>query len=268
MSGSIAILCINLDGSRQRWALTRKAVVDTGLGELGQLFRVQATVGRQMSSRALARCTSALVRWNLQNRQRVCNHTVLNSVEAVGAYDSHRRCWQWLRDYQSTFSVALIIEDNVCFVDGVRPALQSILHITDAWDVVFLGYHNLYPFRYRRTEHHGFLRPDHTHWGAHCYALTAVGAAKLLERCYPYEMHVDFFLSTVSAMGFIRGYLLAVPVATQCNRWSERSIPHFDVRFINVKMALPNLRLHTVLIVLILFATITSLGRISKATCL
>jgi hypothetical protein len=160
----------------------------------------------------------------------------MDAVGAVGCYQSHVRCWEWLIANGTAYPYALIVEDDAClshrfareFNDHVVPLLLQ--PGPDALDFCVLGYRlvrgGVTP---RRTHHRGVAVFDRCCWeGGHCYAVTRRGATVLRRLAYPMQVHVDMLLGLTMELGCARGVVWPASLATQCVGWWERGIGHLD----------------------------------------
>ena len=113
-------------------------------------------------------------------------------------------------------------------------------------------------------------RPALTTWesdvfGSHAYLVTPAGAARLLERALPMEVHVDVYLALLSVLGRVRGHAWPRNLVTQCQGWLQASIPHLDIGLFSWKQLLPDLPLALLLLatgmLTVLFVLVAACGR-------
>lgn len=198
--------------------------------------------------------TTVQAHWNIQNRIRLCDTNMLESVQALACTLSHRRAWQRFLDVADDYDAAFVIEDDVCF----RPQFRSVLceDLTplfkqpERWDLLLLGYTDLPramigPARRRvhplgRSAGLELCPADLHHFGAHAYLVHPASARRLLKWSLPAEMHVDLWFATLGELGLLRVYLWPRSLASQCRGRQNASIPHFNLWFLNYKMVLPS----------------------------
>lgn len=239
----MAVLCINLQRSRHRWEHLREHV-GRALPDL-PLFRIEGVDGRALDVRDPALPLSPLCRRRLMQRSRVCHFMQIDDVGAVGCYQSHVRCWEWLlAGPGAAHPYALILEDDACLSDAFAREFTGLIAPRllqpdpgadadpDAVDFCVLGYRLLRGGVAPRAvvdRRSGLTVYDRCCFeGGHCYAVTRRGAAVLRALAYPVQVHVDMLLGLTMELGRARGVVWPVSLATQCVGWWERGIGHAD----------------------------------------
>jgi GR25 family glycosyltransferase involved in LPS biosynthesis len=199
---------INLDRDTVRW----ESVTTSGFGnslDKHQIRRLVAIYGKDLSDEELR-----------QNTTWVARHFVTRGI--IGCYLSHRKFWECTllssssggsgsgEDYQICFEddvVVLVKDDDKNFLRRVSELVDELEECDADWDVLFLGalgcvhpdgkfgLNRIAGFmsgggrkRRRITPH---IHVPHRPLGAHAYALSKRGAAKLLQGASKVTGHVD-----------------------------------------------------------------------------
>lgn len=128
---------------------------------------------------------------------------------------SHLALWRAARDGADTFAV--VFEDDVVFRRLPAAAIDDALDAAPAdADLVLLGYwlREEQPLEKVPERTLGVFYAPRYFWGAHAYALTPSGAAKLLRRA-PVDCPVDVFLAAAVHDGALKAYAVKRKIAKQ-----------------------------------------------------
>ena len=186
----------------------------------------------------------------------VCDRFVLNMPNAVCCFLSHIKCWEYLLQEDEPY--ALILEDDCCFSDQFSDSLNALLqnNLPEWWDFILLGYyshlHAMGISTSTFTHNHNSVIPVHLFYGAHCYLMSRQGAKRLLSLAFPMQLHVDLFMYVVSQRKDVTAFMFPQSIAFQCQKWTERSMDHFNVFSFNYKFLLPHIPVFFVIVLVIL----------------
>ena len=266
------LFVINLADAQPRMAAVHRRLEQT-LGDAVQIRRVDAIDGRNGNLSPAEADLSTRSHYFVLNRPQLPDIMTLHSLEAIGNFMSHQRCWQ--RMVTEDIAVGIVCEDDV----SPRPELKGWLERDGSalssnasdWDYIMLGFET-FPFKHATSR----LEPVHvgdsmvyrplggihqTMFGSHCYMVSRHGAEKLLRQSSPMEMHSDYFLFISASLGRMRGFVARThTLAHQCDVNGRRrsllefggNIPHFKWDMINAKVILPDITLRTLFVVLLL----------------
>jgi GR25 family glycosyltransferase involved in LPS biosynthesis len=138
---------------------------------------------------------------------------------SVAIYHTHVSAWRHLLD--KTDAPALIImEDDLRIdpdsYDRLHALFEHPLIQSGDWDIVNPG-----AVVTRRTPVDDVVSRYDYSYLFHCYIVSRRGAARLLERAYPIEVHVDHYAGLLSQMGMITVYGPSVRIFYQRNNDSD-----------------------------------------------
>jgi glycosyl transferase family 25 len=198
----VPMVCISLDRRSDRWASFQTRARAAGL-EVTRVPAVDAKTFVAHEHPAVSLGTAH----NIYYRTRRGHHEI-DAPGAVGCSLSHFRVWEQLR--ASGAPAMIVFEDDAPIPADLRARLEEILRKLPAeWDMIQL----------QRTDYGGGVygcKPveagkEGAPWelctslmGSYAYILSPRGAAALLKRAYPIELHVDAYMAYMSRMGHIR----------------------------------------------------------------
>jgi hypothetical protein len=132
---------------------------------------------------------------NIHNNYRR-SHYEINTVGAIGATYSHVGIWK--KFLESGEPYCLVFEDDTVIhpeeITKINYLLKSIPH---GWNLFLLGHHNWMmkstPID-KKKEKGGWYNVQ-SFTGAHAYIISREAAQKLVEKPFPIETHIEFYMS-------------------------------------------------------------------------
>jgi glycosyl transferase family 25 len=196
---AVPAVCISLERRPDRWAVFDARAKAAGLS-VKRLPAVDAKTFDAARHPAVSLGTAHNILFKTRR-----SHYEIDAPGAVGASLSHFKAWEQLR--ASSAPALIVFEDDAPIPVDFKPRLAQVLReLPPGWDIV--------QFQLTRYDH-GVTGcapiPGQEPWqlcdalmGAYGYMISQDGAAKMLERAYPIELHVDAYMSYMSKMGHIR----------------------------------------------------------------
>lgn len=180
----------------------RMHALSSHLADLGIPYTIQPGVdGRALSATERHRLATATCR-------AVC------TPSTIGCAASHALVWQ--RVVRGSAPYAIVLEDDVAFVDDAVAHLDAVLPRLPAdLDVLFLGCFLCASGADSIAPHEQGVVPVRQFAGTHAYLVTRRGAQTLLDHAFPVKFHVDTTMSVLAASGLLRAYALRSDIAHQ-----------------------------------------------------
>ena len=196
----VPIVVISLDRRPDRWTAFQQRAQAANMKNVQRLSAVDAKTFDVQNHPGI----SLLTAHNIKNKARRAHHEI-DRPGAIGCSLSHFKAWEYL---QTSSAPAIIVfeDDSTVPVDFNRRLTTTLAELPDEWDLV----------TFYNTPYDGGLTGctptlDEKPWsictslmGAHAYMLSRRGAAKMLARAYPIEMHVDAYMAFMARMGHIK----------------------------------------------------------------
>jgi GR25 family glycosyltransferase involved in LPS biosynthesis len=196
---TLPAVCINLRRREDRW---REFQAQPGLAHFPHINRFEALDGTQMDVLNDPQLGMS-ARRNIMTGVRRSHHEIV-AKNSVAIYHTHVATWRYL--LEKTDAPALIIMEDDLRVDPdsysklkrlfEHPVIQS-----GDWDIVNPG-----ALVKQRTDIDDLLSQYDYSYLFHCYIVSRRGAARLLEKAYPIEAHVDHYSALLAQMGVIKVY--------------------------------------------------------------
>ena len=199
----VPIVCISLNRRPDRWATIQAGAAAAGLN-VQRLEAIDASLFTEEAHKH-PDITLGTAHNILFAKRRA--HYEIDTAGAIGASLSHFKAWKQLRE--SNAAAMIVFEDDLRIPADLKERLESVLAAAadlGEWDMIQL----------QQTEFtDGSVGcapiPELSPWanctslmGAHAYIVSQQGAARLLERAYPIEMHVDAYMAYMARMGHIQ----------------------------------------------------------------
>ena len=242
----VPIVCISLNRRPDRWATIQEGAAAAGL----KVQRLEAVDAKEFVAHKHPDITLGVAHNILFAKRRA--HYEIDTAGAVGASLSHFKAWKQLT---ATSAPALIVfEDDLHIPADLKGRLETVLAGAPVdWDMIQL----------QQTEFSDGSKgckpvedSAEAPWttctslmGAHAYIVSQRGAARLLERAYPIEMHVDAYMAYMSRMGHIR--MMWHPLINLNIQYQGSDIDHGEQAILSVptdmeKAGVVALKLHSV----------------------
>lgn len=196
---TLPAICINLRRRQDRWD---EFQAQPGLARFPPVQRFEAIDGAQMDVLNDPQLGIS-ARRNIMAGVRRSHHEIV-AKNSVAIYHTHVAAWRYLLD--KTDAPALIIMEDDLRVDPdsysklaalwTHPTIQS-----SDWDIVNPGA----LVKQRRDLDDMLSQYDYSYL-FHCYIVSRRGAARLLEKAYPIEVHVDHYAALLAQMGQLTVY--------------------------------------------------------------
>lgn len=130
----------------------------------------------------------------------------------MGCYASHLKAWRKLLDSGNGFMA--VLEDDVCLTESFEPAINALIKLDKAWDMVKLIGRQKEKVRSRRTLIDGFEVVEYARVPSYTagYLVSRAGAEKLLASRQPFGRPIDVDLrfwweNQLSILGVVPGVL-------------------------------------------------------------
>lgn len=201
----VPIVCISLNRRPDRWAKITAGAAASGLN----VQRLEAIDAAVFAKEAHTRTDITLgTAHNILFRKRR-SHYEIDSAGAIGASLSHFKAWQQLQE--SDAPALIVFEDDLLIPADLKGRLEAVLaaataDLGDDWDMI-----QLQQTQFTTGAVGCAPIPELSPWsnctslmGAHAYIVSQRGAARLLAKAYPIELHVDAYMAYMSRMGLIR----------------------------------------------------------------
>ena len=195
----IPMVCISLDRRPDRWASFKKQADAAGL----DVTRVSAVDSKTFVAHEHP-AISVGVAHNILYKTRRGHHEI-DAAGAIGCSLSHFKVWEQLRASQD--QAMIVFEDDSPIPRDLKSRIkQLITQLPDGWDMI----------QFQKTDYGGGVygcKPikagepwEHctSLMGSYAYLVSQKGAAALLKRAYPIELHVDAYMAYMSRLGHIR----------------------------------------------------------------
>jgi GR25 family glycosyltransferase involved in LPS biosynthesis len=189
----LPVYMINMDQRKDRW---KRAMHSEAIRKFKNLNRLPATNGKELKYRTEKRISIGTRLRIFRNYRR--SHYEIATLGAIGASISHIRTWE--KFYKSGKPFCIVMEDDAIWLPEHITKINEILPtVPDTCKMWILG---CYP-KTLVIEHLKSEKPwnkVHNFTAAHSYLLTREAAKKLLEEPYPVETHIEYYITTVSAL--------------------------------------------------------------------
>lgn len=179
---------------------------------------------------------SPFARLTLAQPEQTTSHAQIETWGAIGCYESHVRCWDWLLAAPPQYQVMLVLEDDVCFATNFaavwRERVERLVqpNVLPAWDALMLGFFEVrghFPISVGGVNGIRALSNGGSFFGTHAYLVTRHGAALLRRSAYPIEVQVDAYMLILQQIADIRLYLVHErEIVWQCLGYHEQGIRH------------------------------------------
>jgi len=227
----IQVLVISLDRRPDRWGKFMKLANDANMKNVQRMSAVDAKTFVAHEHPSISLLSSHNI---LKGMRR--SHYEIDSAGAVGASLSHIKAWEYAQN--SSAPATIIFEDDAVIPADFNERLDKIVDDLDAlnsdWDVV-----TFYNTPYGNGQSGCAVEPKEKPWhtctslmGAHAYMISRRGAARLLKRVYPIEMHVDAYIAFMSRMGHIK--MMWNPVMQVAQPFDDSDIDHGNADILHV----------------------------------
>jgi len=188
------IYYINLDKRKDRDENVKQQLAKTNLSQYAK--RISAVNGSLINMQNIkSNIITEKGRYDIMTNHKNKMKGISLTKGALGCALSHRHIWHDI--INNNISEALILEDDITFVDNFTQKLDSIL--SDArsynYDVLFLGYHPA-TLKYI-ISHNATLLKSKKIYGLFGYIVTNNGAKKLLE-AFPISYQIDTEISKIN----------------------------------------------------------------------
>lgn len=203
--------CINLKTRTDRWEAFSKQPAVKELQASMPFEKFDAVVGASVDVQNDPRISLRSKR-NIKDSVRR-DHEDLNTTGAIGCYLSHVEIWKKIASNPEPYGV--VLEDDAKLPDDFLRKLETGLRemanlekTPDIWTFSY-GWKFYYETRGRELPQnnpanlHGDWVYNTCPGGTAGYCVSKEGAKKLLERAFPIEMHVDWYICMCEEMGQI-----------------------------------------------------------------
>jgi GR25 family glycosyltransferase involved in LPS biosynthesis len=198
----VPIVCISLNRRPDRWETIQTGAAASGL----DVQRLEAVDAKEFVAHKHPDITLGTAHNILFGKRRA--HYEIDSAGAIGASLSHFKAWKQLKD--SSAPAMIVFEDDLHIPADLKDRLETVLSVApDEWDMIQLqqtefgdGSKGCAPMKGASADNPWTVCTSLM--GAHAYIVSQRGAARLLEKAYPIEMHVDAYMAYMSRMQHIR----------------------------------------------------------------
>jgi len=224
----ISVVVISLDRRPDRWA---KFMEDAqAAGVQNKVQRLSAVDAKEFVAHQHP-AVSLLTAYNIKNSVRRA-HYEIDSAGAVGCSLSHFKAWNYLQN--SSAPALLVLEDDAKLPADFKARIAEVLTDLPAdWDII----------TFNNTEYEGGAMGctpmEGSAWssctsmmGSHAYLISRRGAARLLARAYPIEMHVDAYMAFMARMNHVT--MLWHPRLNIRQMYTDSDIQHGDQGILNI----------------------------------
>lgn len=201
---NVKTFVINLDRRPDRWD---NLMNQSESQRIPNLQRFSAIDGKTLDIDTDTRI-STYAKYNIKNFTRR-GHEMLDSIGGIGCALSHIGLWKKL--VESDENVFLIMEDDIILPHGTWYRVVELFNETPEiketknWDIWSIGTIMCLP-KIIHTEVVPTPQTDIKKWntcgklvGLNAYFITRDAAEKLLEKVFPLELHIDWFISYYAA---------------------------------------------------------------------
>jgi GR25 family glycosyltransferase involved in LPS biosynthesis len=198
----VPIVCISLNRRPDRWATIQEGAAAAGL----DVQRLEAVDAKEFVAHKHPDITLGTAHNILFRKRRA--HYEIDTAGAIGASLSHFKAWKQLK--ASSAPAMIVFEDDLHIPADLKDRLESVLAAApDEWDMIQLqqtefsdGSKCCAPMKDASADNP--WKVCTSLMGAHAYIVSQRGAARLLEKAYPIELHVDAYMAYMSRMDYIR----------------------------------------------------------------
>ena len=185
----LPVYVINMKERPDRWKRFTQHEV---LNKFKHLHRFSAVNGKHLKYKTEPRI-SLKTRMNISRNYRR-SHYEIATLGAIGASMSHIGVWK--KFIASGAPSCVVFEDDVMLSEVQLHKINNLLEDVPDDSVWLLGCYlpNLI------IQPKGKWAEVHKFTAAHAYVLTRSAAKKLLEECYPVEMHIEYYMNAVAAI--------------------------------------------------------------------
>jgi len=180
---------INLDSRPDRWRLMEK-YIQASKYKIERFSAVQFSDSDNVKDMLSYRAKADFQRERVQ-------HEAIKGKGAIGCAVSHFLVWKAFLESDAQYCLVLEDDLNPKYAAGLDDAIDSMLQISNTWDIALLGWcGNLPPKRKDETlipfpSSRGFV-------GAQAYLLNRMAAETLVKRVFPLEMQIDFLIQSIA----------------------------------------------------------------------
>jgi len=195
----IPLVCISLDRRPDRWAAFQKYAQAANL-DVKKLSAVDSKTFDAASHPAITLGTAHNIKFKTRR-----SPYEIDAGGAIGCSLSHFKAWEQLR--ASKAPAMIIFEDDAPVIPDFKARLRRVLReLPEGWDMVQFqltywdnGVTGCKPIKGQEP-----WQLCTALMGSYAYMISQEGAAKMLARAYPIELHVDAYMAYMSKLGHVR----------------------------------------------------------------